>query len=236
MNTYRIADVTVQYAPQYPMLAERSEKYRVADDPAAPVLAYTPEDFAASCEKHPALDLPTTEYMLLSGLYYRYLLLHGGMMLHASAVVVDNAAYLFSAASGTGKSTHTGLWLQHFGDRAYILNDDKPAMRVLPDGVYAYGTPFSGKYDISVNRCVPVRGIAFLSRDETNSIEPMRGQAALYAMLNQTVRPREVELYLHLLRVLNQITKQVPIYALHCNMEPDAVLTSYSEMVKGKRI
>ena len=51
--------------------------------------------------------------------------------------MVDDYAYVFSADSGTGKSTHTQLWLEHFGDRAYILNDDKPAIRLIDGKVYA---------------------------------------------------------------------------------------------------
>ena len=73
------------------------------------------------------------------------------MLLHSSAVVVDGYAYLFSADSGTGKSTHTGLWKQHFGDRAYIINDDKPAIRKVDGEWYVFGTPWSGKTDTSVN-------------------------------------------------------------------------------------
>ena len=73
------------------------------------------------------------------------------MLLHSSCVVYEDKAYLFSAPCGTGKSTHTQIWLKRFPG-AYILNDDKPAIRIMEDGVYAFGTPFSGKTDLNVNK------------------------------------------------------------------------------------
>ena len=92
------------------------------------------------------------------------------------AVVVfamDGQAYLFSADSGVGKSTHSRLWQQVFGDqRVTIINDDKPALR-LRDGVwYVYGTPWSGKYGLNHNLCYPLAGICFLERSKTNKIVP----------------------------------------------------------------
>lgn len=233
MQTYRIADLDVNYAPQYPMLFSRSEKYKIPYDPEALQLEI-PQDWVDDVrENNPHLDDGTIEYMLTGSAYYRALLPLGGMMLHASAVVVDDAAYLFSAPSGTGKSTHTSLWLQKFGDRAYILNDDKPALRVYDDGVFAFGTPFSGKFDISVNKRIPLRGIAFIERSESNSITRKTEKEALYALLNQTIRPQEVEQYVDLLRVIRRILTQIPIYTLCCNMLPDAADVAYQAMKEG---
>ena len=86
-------------------------------------------------------------------------------MLHASAVVVDGDAYLFSAPCGTGKSTHASLWLKYLKHKnPYILNDDKPAIRIVNDNIYVYGTPFSGKTDKNKNEKANLKGIAFLEQ------------------------------------------------------------------------
>lgn len=66
------------------------------------------------------------------------------VLFHCSAVAVDGKAYLFTAASGTGKSTHTRMWRQHFGGRAVMVNDDKPILRIKDDGIYVCGTPWCG--------------------------------------------------------------------------------------------
>ena len=170
------------------------------------------------------------EYLLTGAWFYRNLLKFNGLMIHASAVVVDGKAYLFSAPCGTGKSTHTKLWLKVFGDRAMILNDDKPALR-QEDGVwYAYGTPWSGKYDLNVNVRVPVAGIAMLERAETNSIEPFTGTKAILAVLEQTARPGTVEGRGKLLEVVDRLLKTVPVWKLRCNMDESAVRVSYEAM------
>ena len=175
------------------------------------------------------------EHMVTCTMFYRHLIDHSGFMLHSSAVVVDGKAYLFTATSGTGKSTHTALWLKHFGDRAYILNDDKPALR-LEDGVwYAYGTPWSGKHDISRNERVPVAGIACLERGEENEIAPFGGIEAIGAIMKQVNRPRAAEYRVKLMKLMDKLITQVPIWKLKCNMDPEAVKVSY-EAMSGQRI
>ncbi len=180
------------------------------------------------------LDL--REYLLTGVLFYKNLLNHCGMMLHSSCIVVDGKAYLFTADSGTGKSTHTNLWLNLFGDRAYILNDDKPALRLV-DGVwYAYGTPWSGKNDISVNTRIPVAGIACLDRGEKNEIERFTGVEAIQAIIKQVNRPRLIDYRIKLLALLDKLLTQVPVWKLRCNMDPEAAIVSYEAMSGQKFI
>ena len=157
------------------------------------------------------------------------------MMLHASCVVVDDKAYLFTAPSGTGKSTHTKLWLKQFGDRAFILNDDKPALR-FEDGVwYAYGTPWSGKHNISRNARVPVAGIAAVTRSKINEIRPFGGVEAIGFLMSQAVRPKTGQYRVLVLEILDKLMSHVPIWMLKCNMEPEAVTVSYKAMSGMKR-
>lgn len=170
------------------------------------------------------------EYMSTCYSFYRELIMHEGFMFHSSAVVVDGKAYLFSANSGTGKSTHTGLWLKQFGDRAYILNDDKPALRRV-DGIwYAFGTPWSGKNDISVNTGVPVAGIAMLERGERNEITPYSGKDAIFDIFVQTNRPKAAEYRIKLLELLDSLLQDIPVWKLKCNMDPEAAIVSYEAM------
>lgn len=184
----------------------------------------------ACMKEHPELNYEDWEYMLTGSDFYTYLLKYNGFLLHSSCVVVDNHAYAFSADSGTGKSTHTSLWLKHFGDKAYILNDDKPAIRIIDDKVYACGTPWSGKYDYSTPKIVPLQGICFLSRAKENSIKKADKKNAIYNIFGQTVRdigPKGMEI---LFAVLNQIFTKVPLWELSCNISDNAVKTSYNAM------
>lgn len=186
----------------------------------------------AAIKEHPELNQGDWEYMLTGSDFYTDLIKFNGILLHSSCVVVDRVAYAFSADSGTGKSTHTQLWLKHFGDRAYILNDDKPAIRIIDGKPYACGTPWSGKYDYSTPAVVPLAGICFLSRSETNQIKKADTGKAIYNIFSQTVRRLGESRMNLLMDNLNEIFKLVPIYDLGCNMSDDAVLCSYNAMKK----
>lgn len=80
------------------------------------------------------------------------------LLFHGSVVAVDREGYLFTAKSGTGKSTHTRLWREYFGERAIMVNDDKPLLHITDSGVTAYGTPWDGKHRLSKNIEVPLKG------------------------------------------------------------------------------
>lgn len=94
----------------------------------------------------------------------RKLLEFDTLLFHGSVVAVDGTGYLFTAKSGTGKSTHTRLWRQLFGSRAVMANDDKPLLKITDNGVIAYGTPWNGKHRLGSNISIPLRAICILGR------------------------------------------------------------------------
>lgn len=232
---YRIADLTVAM-DSFGRTVEQAEPYRIdADDGVTPDIQIA-VDYRPLKENQPHLNEDDAEYITTCGAFYRSLVKHGGMMLHSSAVVMDGRAYLFSAPSGTGKSTHTKLWLNAFGtDRAQILNDDKPAIRCV-DGVwYAYGTPWSGKYDISINMRAPIAGICMLERGEVNKIEPFTGPAAVKALLEQTARLRTPEFMGAMLGIVDKLLTDVPMWKMECNMDPEAAMLSHKVMSEAAK-
>lgn len=158
-------------------------------------------------------------------------------MLHASAVVVDGDAYLFSAPCGTGKSTHASLWLKYLKHKnPYILNDDKPAIRIVNDNIYVYGTPFSGKTDKNKNEKANLKGIAFLEQSNNNDIKLVSTAKAIELFLWQTMRKLNKKEMKNLLDVVEQIVLKVPIYKLKCNMSEEAVNLSYNTMKEYNKI
>jgi len=106
----------------------------------------------------------------------------------------------FSAPCGTGKSTHARLWQEYFGnDKIQIINEDKPAIRLIDNTFYVFGTPWSGKSDQSLNVQVPLQSICFLKQSAHNWIDKLESQAALKRLFNQTLRPYEIHLMDNLL-------------------------------------
>lgn len=155
------------------------------------------------------------------------------ILFHGSAIAVDGVTYLFTAKSGTGKSTHTRLWREYFGDRAVMVNDDKPLIRVTDDSVTVYGTPWNGKHMLGENISVPLGAICILERAEENSIVEVDPISVFARILSQTYRPPNPDAMCKILAVVDKMLKRIPVYRLGCNMDPDAVLVSYNGM-KGK--
>lgn len=231
LQYYKIADLLVAM-DTYGRTQHQAEAYLSEADKEPDIIITSYRELMH--QLHPTLSDDDCEYMGTGGSFYKELLKFDGFMLHSSAVVMDGKAYLFSANPGTGKSTHSELWLKVFGDRAYILNDDKPALRLI-DGVWhACGTPWSGKNDISSNTCVPVGGICMLFRGETNQITPYTGKDAIFDLFVQTNRPKAMENRIILLDLLDKLFRQVPVWKLHCNMDPEAAVVSY-EAMSGKK-
>lgn len=232
MNYYSIADIIVGYDSIYKKLKERSEPYICKNAQQAQyIISPDYNELEKSLPQYPLLDIESLEYMRVGSLFYTALIENGGFLLHASAVVVDGVAYCFSAPSGTGKSTHTYLWLKEFADKgAYIINDDKPAIKLVDGVPMVYGTPFSGKYDISVNTSVPLKALCFIERSESNSINRITPLKAATLILDQTIRPTEEELMDKLLENLEHVVTEIPAYVLRCNISREAAITAYREM------
>ena len=231
MAKYKIADLVVEMNT-FGRTEKQAADYLVYEE--AESNFSIPSDGARFFRDHPEMDLDDSEYFSSGSAFYRQLLHFGGIMLHSSCVVVDDRAYLFSAPSGMGKSTHTELWLKLFGDRAYILNDDKPAIRVLDGKVYVYGTPWSGKYDIQRNSRVALGGIAVLRRAESNSIRHMESDKAIYELMSQSVRPKSADALMKYVDTIGKIVSTNMVYEFSCNMDISAAILSY-ETMSGKR-
>lgn len=232
---YKIAECITEYEPHYEMLRRKMEPYRFegADEPDI-CLTLTRQFCEEKQKEQPHLTEAQCEYIFAGSEFYRKFIRKGGIMLHASAVEVDGRAYLFSANSGTGKSTHTKQWQKYFGeDRALIINDDKPAIRKEASGWTAYGTPFSGKTDENLNRKALLQGVCMLERGEKNTIERIGVWEAIPLLMRQTIVPRNEELAGALLDLLDQLISEVPIYRMKCNISEEAVLTAYG-MMKGE--
>lgn len=233
-NLYRIADLTVEMQTFGRTLAQ-SQPYWYDAKEGEVVDVIIQSRWKEYQEYYPYCDKDLSEYMSTGSQFYWKLIDHGGMMLHSSAVMVDGRVYLFSAPSGTGKSTHTALWLQYLGERAKIINDDKPAIRVIGEKAYVYGTPWSGKTDLNRNVRGELAGIAVVKRSETNQIRRLNKKESIFALLDQTPRSRIEKRMECLFQVMETIIQTVPIYELSCNMELEAAKVAYETMAVPER-
>jgi hypothetical protein len=149
--------------------------------------------------------------------------------------MMDGVAYLFTARSGTGKSTHTRLWRECFGDRCTMVNDDKPLLRISDGGVTVYGTPWNGKHRLGNNVSAPLRAICLLTRAEDNSIAPITVSEAMPHIFTQVNRPEDPDLLRRTVLLIDTLMHSVGLYRLGCNMSREAAHVAYDGMRGDKK-
>ena len=152
------------------------------------------------------------------------------LMFHGSAVAVDGKAYLFTGPCGTGKSTHTRLWRELLGQRAIMVNDDMPFLQITPDGVLAYGSPWSGKHGLATNICADLQGICFLQRGVENEIHPITPGQGNAPVRRQIHTPVDETLRKKAFSLADRLTEVVPLWQMRCNMQIEAAEVSYRAM------
>lgn len=155
----------------------------------------------------------------------------GRLLMHGSVIAVDGRAYMFTARSGTGKSTHVRLWRERFGQRAVMVNDDKPIIQISRAEATVYGTPWDGKHRLSTNMSAPLQAICILTRAKENTIREIRPSEALTMLIQQTYRPEDPALLLETLSLIDTMAKHVRFYLLGCNMDPEAARVSSEAMM-----
>lgn len=230
---YRIAGINTGIISRKDWIIERQARPYIAEFDGVPDIICGIDDkfLSEKSVDYPALNVKDCEYMFTGEQFCRQLLGFDGFMLHSSAVVYKDRAYLFSATSGTGKSTHTGIWQRVFGkENTYILNDDKPVIRMIDGQVYVFGTPWSGKTDQNRNVGVLLQGICFITRAEENHINKIDTKTAIYKILNQTIRPDGADKMTQLLDVLDRVLQKSAVYEMGCNMTDDAAITAFNGM------
>lgn len=153
---------------------------------------------------------------------------------HAALVSVDNQAYAFTAKSGVGKSTHIRLWKELFGEKAQIVNGDKPILRIINDKVFAYGTPWCGKEGYNINTSVPLKAICFIERGEVDEIDVFDKSLAARRIIHQIVIPKTSEATALTLSLLDFTLKNTDVWKLKCTIDINAAKLSYNAMKGGQ--
>ncbi|MCR5808319.1 MAG: hypothetical protein K6G56_02015 [Clostridiales bacterium] len=227
---YRVADIVFEARDCGKYFEERAEKYRVfSGEPEFVIEAGA--DKIESAARQTGYAEESLRYML-SGLKFSVeTVKRNGCVLHASAVAIDGKAYLFCAGSGVGKSTHAENWLKLL-EGAYILNDDKPAIRIVGGKALAYGTPWSGKYDLSRNESAELAGIAFIERANDNSIARVSPEEAAKLILGASARRFSEERVRELLDTVCALAETIPVYRLLCTPDISSARVSSGVMIK----
>ena len=232
MQVYRIADMNIAVQTRYEYTAEYMRDYLTDSEDYELYVEVTDEMIAhernLNIEIHgdPFTDA-LCETIAILRVICDYIIGKGGFFLHCSCLRFDGAGIIFTAPSGTGKSTHAALWRRVFGDRVTMINDDKPLVREKDGDFIIYGTPWCGKHHIGNNISAPIRAVFFLEQAPENSAERVDTFTALQKLMQQTVLPTGRDDMAALLDMLGHLIEQVPMFRLKCNISDEAVLTAY---------
>jgi len=160
---------------------------------------------------------------------------HQTLLIHASCIMFNGKGYPFIAESGTGKSTHTSLWLKHI-EGAELLNDDNPIVRITDDGQpRIYGSPWSGKTPCYRNRSVLLGAVTRIERAPKNSIEQFGPVHAFASLLPACSSMKwDTKIYDNLCNTVTRIIETTPIYTLYCLPDKEAAEVSYATLCAAK--
>ncbi len=176
------------------------------------------------------MSVPIRSFNMLGELFRYFILKNNGVVFHSSCIKYKDMGIAFSAPSGTGKSTHSGLWKKYFPKDVTIINDDSPAIRTDKGDITVYGTPWSGKTDINANISAKLGAIVMLEQNAVNSISRISIDEAVFRTLNEVSRPMFAEFMNPTLEQIEKILAKTPVFLLKCNISEEAVLAVKSEL------
>lgn len=147
-----------------------------------------------------------------------------GLVFHSSTIDYNGKGIMFSADSGTGKSTHTGLWLKYYPAQTKIINDDSPLIRLVDGKPYVFGTPWSGKTDINDNVQAPLSAIVFLKRGEPK-VEELTFDDAFKLFCKQSFILPFAPLFLNYVTTADKLLRKIHMTSLYCDISKKSVDT-----------
>ncbi len=235
----RLADINVKIGYIHPSFARFAAGYILPDGEKADMeIAVEEEDVLREREGAEADVHWPFGYLQTLAVYRKFCTAaaeRGVLLFHGSAIAADGNAFIFSAPSGTGKSTHAALWRKVFGERVKMINDDKPLLRFFEREIRAYGTPWNGKHHLGGNFSAPVKGICFLERGAENSIGSLSSREGFPRIISQCFLPDEESAAAAALAMAQRLLREVPLYRMACNISEEAARLSYHTLTGGMR-
>ncbi|WP_260263837.1 hypothetical protein [Elizabethkingia ursingii] len=240
-DTKLLSDVSIVWGDRF-RFEESSENYITSvqsEEKSREWKMLSIKDFSQSTIYVLEEELYTTSILswLLMVAFGQAMLKYDTVLFHASVIEKDGKGYAFLGKSGTGKSTHSRLWLKYIPDTK-LLNDDNPAVRIIEDGsMMIYGTPWSGKTPCYRNVGVLLEGLVRLRQAPENQWKKVLGKEALLSVLPSCTAIRwNRNLFDQMLNSLEKIITNVNVGQLSCLPDQNAAYLCSKELIKNNKL
>ena len=174
----------------------------------------------------------------ISALYRRIANLfveEGIIVFHGSSFMVNGGAYILTARSGVGKSTHARLLKEYLGEEMTYINDDKPLVDVKGEKIIVYSSPWNGKERRGNNISAPLKGVIFLDRGIDNTYRKIVNKEEIYIrLLSQIYLPKEKDKREKALQIIDIILEKINFYQINVNTDISAAKMTYERIIKDE--
>ena len=227
-----LSNLKVNINHSYDFMPSFCKKY-VADFTEADICAVADET-AVLKEKEmvPGADIAVCESLCIYRAIAEQLPHFDRFVFHGAAIEYGGEAYLFTAPSGTGKTTHINLWRKNLGEQVGIINGDKPIIHVA-DKPIVYGTPWAGKEGLHQNVSAPLKAICILKQSKANNIVRLSTKEAVHHLMKQVYLPQNAISLSQTLYLLGAMIEKTPVYLLECDISNEAFETSFNTMASN---
>lgn len=231
--TIKVADLIIAIDSRYDFIKEYCKDYCVPDTKADISISVTEQEIEAErgFDEGNTFSPAYLETLAVLRKLGEQLAKDNRILFHGVVIAYNGEdGYLFTAASGTGKSTHARLWKKYLKDAVEVVNGDKPMIAVENGQAIAYGTPWAGKEGWQKNRSVRLKGICIIEQGLQNEIHRVNPLQYLDTLFRQIHIPRDAEAAGKTLELFDAFMHEVPLYVLKCDISEEAVKCSYEEL------
>ena len=231
---YLIADLVTELNPKYSNLKNLAQPFEYSGERETDISISLSDEYINSMLNRMVAKttIGAAEEFSYAGKFCKSIIKYNAMLIHSSAIEYKGKAYLFAADSGVGKSTHTALWRQAFGNDVEMINDDKPVVRIIDGKAIAYGTPFDGGSGIANNISAPLGAVVFIERGENNSIIKAQTAEIIKKLYFSTAHFVSRETADKMLTNFENLISCTDFYILTCNMDISAAYIARDAIVK----
>lgn len=225
-----LADLVIEIENKHGYIRNHTTDYAYNGDREADIFIEVPQEEIDNERKASTLAFPDCylEYICAYRKIATELLKFDAFVMHGTVIDVENKGIVFTALSGTGKTTHMLYWQEMLGDKLKIINGDKPIIRFFDGVPYAYGTPWAGKEGFNTNARTKLEDICLIERADVNEVVPLTGFQVVSLFIKQIYHPEDPVARNKTYDLANKLLSCCNLRKIRCTKDISAAKTAYN--------